>query len=131
MSSDYFGQDISLNPFTHTWCLGVEEQFYLVFPLMVWISGFGRRPAGRKALLVILALIAIPSLVSFLWLYPHQQAAAYFLMPPRFWVLAAGSLLFAWQLDRNAASQPQPLGQTAVALHPPDGIAACHWLCWC
>ncbi|MFM8277899.1 MAG: acyltransferase family protein, partial [Cyanobium sp.] len=121
MSSDYFSQDIALNPFTHTWSLGVEEQFYLVFPWLVWASGFGRRPAGSKSLLAILTLMAIPSLLIFLWLYPDQHAAAYFLRPPRFWELAAGSLLFAWQVDRRAVSSPQPLGHAAAAVRPAPG----------
>nr|WP_285310189.1 acyltransferase [Stenotrophomonas maltophilia] len=40
---DYFSPGAELNPFLHTWTLGVEEQFYLVFPLvfMVWLRGRG------------------------------------------------------------------------------------------
>ena len=35
-STDYFGQETELNVFTHTWSLGVEEQFYFVFPFLIW-----------------------------------------------------------------------------------------------
>jgi hypothetical protein len=41
-SADYFSTSIDLNPFVHTWSLGVEEQFYLLFPLIAWITGFTR-----------------------------------------------------------------------------------------
>ncbi len=54
-SVDYFGFDAHLNLFTHTWSLGVEEQFYFIFPFLFWITGAGwlvRK--GRFALLAIL-----------------------------------------------------------------------------
>ena len=41
-STDYFAQSTELNVFTHTWSLGVEEQFSL-FPFLIWFSGFGRQ----------------------------------------------------------------------------------------
>jgi peptidoglycan/LPS O-acetylase OafA/YrhL len=41
-STDYFAPSTELNVFTHTWSLGVEEQFYFLFPLLVWFTGFGR-----------------------------------------------------------------------------------------
>ena len=35
---DYFGLEIARKPFMHLWSLGVEEQFYMVFPLLLWAS---------------------------------------------------------------------------------------------
>ena len=94
-STDYFAQSTELNPFMHTWSLGVEEQFYLVFPFLVWGSGFGRQAkAGARRLLGWVGLLSLLSLVAFLCLYPSHQPAAYFLMPARFWELAAGCLVF-------------------------------------
>ena len=40
-STDYFAQSTELNVFTNTWSLGVEEQFYILFPFLIWFSGFG------------------------------------------------------------------------------------------
>jgi len=94
-SIDYFGQVSNLNPFTHTWSLGVEEQFYLVFPFIIWFSGFARQSRdGARNLFVGLVALSTLSLFSFLYLYDQNQPAAYFLMPARFWEMAAGCLLF-------------------------------------
>ena len=41
-STDYFAQSTEFNVFTHTWSLGVEEQFYILFPFLIWFSGFGK-----------------------------------------------------------------------------------------
>lgn len=40
MSTDYFASSKEINGFLHTWSLGVEEQYYLLFPLILWFSGF-------------------------------------------------------------------------------------------
>jgi len=45
LAVDYFRPAINLEPYAHTWSLGVEEQFYLLFPLLLWLSGFGRGAA--------------------------------------------------------------------------------------
>jgi len=94
-STDYFAQSTELNVFTHTWSLGVEEQFYILFPFIIWLSGFGRQTKnGARNLFLFVAILTIISLISFLYLYPINQASAYFLMPPRFWEMAAGCLIF-------------------------------------
>jgi peptidoglycan/LPS O-acetylase OafA/YrhL len=94
-STDYFAQSTELNPFTHTWSLGVEEQFYLLFPFLIWFSGFGQQTAkGARNLFFWVGAMTIASLLGYIYLYQVNQPAAYFLMPPRFWEMAAGCLLF-------------------------------------
>ena len=94
-STDYFAQSTELNPFTHTWSLGVEEQFYLLFPFLVWFSGFGQQTAkGARNLFFSVGALSVASLIAFIYLYQVNQPAAYFLMPPRFWEMAAGCLIF-------------------------------------
>ncbi|MGC6482711.1 MAG: acyltransferase family protein [Synechococcus sp.] len=94
-STDYFAQSTELNVFTHTWSLGVEEQFYILFPFLIWLSGFGRQTRnGSRNLALVIGTLSIASLTGFLFLYPTNQSAAYFLMPTRFWEMAAGCLAF-------------------------------------
>ena len=94
-STDYFSSSTELNVFTHTWSLGVEEQFYLLFPLLAWCSGLvAKSNYWRRNLFALLGALACFSLALFLHFYSVNQAAAYFLMPARFWEMAAGSLLF-------------------------------------
>ena len=109
-STDYFATSTELNPFSyeyehhclrgngsisHFWSLAVEEQFYLLFPLLIWFSGFGRIAThGARNLLWAILILSIASLIAFVYLYPVNQPAAYFLMPPRIWELGAGCLLF-------------------------------------
>ncbi len=94
-SVDYFAKSTELNPFTHTWSLGVEEQFYLLFPFLIWFSGFGKNTKyGARNLFLIIGSLTIASLIGFLYLYKTNQDASYFLMPARFWEMSSGCLLF-------------------------------------
>ena len=92
-ATDYFGTSAQLNLFTQTWSLGVEEQFYLVFPTLLWISGAALRyPRGRQFLILALGLLTILSILSRVLLKETMPNGAFFLMPPRFWELSAGCI---------------------------------------
>jgi peptidoglycan/LPS O-acetylase OafA/YrhL len=94
-STDYFATSTELNPFTHTWSLGVEEQFYFLFPLLVWVTGFHRLNAkSSDQLLGLFCVLSVASLIGFIYFYQADQSSAYFLMPTRLWEMGMGCLLF-------------------------------------
>ena len=94
-STDYFSQSTELNVFTQTWSLGVEVQFYIVLPFLIWFSGFAQQKKnGYRNLFLSVGTLTIVSLIWFIYLYPTNQVLAYFSMPSRFWEMAAGCLLF-------------------------------------
>lgn len=93
---NYFETRAELNPFTHTWSLGVEEQFYLIAPLLLFVAL--RRPAvdrHRHAAIFIIAALAVLSLAYCYYLGVTQGARVVFYhLAFRFWELACGVLLF-------------------------------------
>lgn len=87
-ATDYFGGAAALNIFTHTWSLGVEEQFYLAYPLLFWLTA-NVRPSIRVGILTVMSLT---SALGFIIIAKINQPAAYFLMPFRFWELGLGCI---------------------------------------
>ncbi|MFO7578722.1 MAG: acyltransferase family protein [Nitrosomonas halophila] len=88
-SGDYFADSLVLEPLLHTWSLAVEEQFYLLFPLMLW----GMRGVAAHARSGIFALICLVSFVSALLVVDQAPTAAFYLLPARAWELGIGVML--------------------------------------
>ncbi len=91
---DYFSPSSIFNTFTHTWSLGVEEQFYVVFPMFAWFFYYRTHATSFKALAIAMILGGLVSVTMFAWLYEDHQPAAFFLMPARIWELGIGALVF-------------------------------------
>lgn len=94
-STSYFAVSTDLNPFTHTWSLGVEEQFYFIFPLLMWITGgVDPRPERRRWFTGLLLFGSTISLIAYIFLSRSNQPFAYFSMVTRFWEIGLGALVF-------------------------------------
>jgi peptidoglycan/LPS O-acetylase OafA/YrhL len=84
----YFDSAAGAEPLIHTWTLGVEEQFYLVFPLLL-MAVFRWR---RGALAAVVTGITLASFALALWLAPRWPLGAFYLLPTRMWELGLGAL---------------------------------------
>jgi peptidoglycan/LPS O-acetylase OafA/YrhL len=100
LTSGYFAQAAETKPLLHTWSLGVEEQFYILFPLLLAVLV---RP-GRIGLAI--AVLGAASFALMMWSVqtglPGAEARFY-LLPTRAWELLAGSAAALWlRADRPA-----------------------------
>ena len=86
---DYFSST-EPSPLLPLWSIGVEEQFYLVVPLLL---GAAWKIGGRRGILITLAVIAAGSTMAAVLLTPTEPIWAYYLLPTRAYGLAAGGLL--------------------------------------
>ncbi len=85
----YFQGGAETMPLLHTWSLGVEEQFYILFPIVLWL--FARYATRWRNATIVAAALA-----SFAWAWAVQGANdgfAFYMLPTRAWELLAGSLL--------------------------------------
>jgi peptidoglycan/LPS O-acetylase OafA/YrhL len=94
--SGYFDTSSAVKPLTHLWSLGIEEQFYIVWPLLLW--------AIFKLRLHILTSTVVLAVVSFgfgLWSLDNDVVGAYYSPINRFWELLIGAILAAVMLKRT------------------------------
>ena len=87
--SGYFDGDLDSNPLLHTWSLSVEEQFYLFFPLLIFLT----RQLSRSQRRCMIWLVTIASFMAAQWMVTRNANAAFYLIPYRTWELSLGSLL--------------------------------------
>ncbi|MCV7093466.1 acyltransferase [Mycobacterium interjectum] len=133
---DYLAATATPSPFQHYWSLGVEEQFYLVWPAMIigtaWLvqrmhrrTGADAAPSQRPYLLV-LALVAAVSFTMSLALTRLVSSVAFFSLPTRAWELAVGGLV-ALTAEKWRRLPPLP---AAIAGWSGLGMVllACIWL---
>lgn len=114
---DYFGSRADLNAFTQTWSLGLEEQFYLVFPIAIWATGYlSASVRASKALIAVLGIASAASLIFYDFSAARSQPAAFFLLPSRLWELGAGVLLFSVTAPDSVISRLARLIPSSIVL---------------
>lgn len=108
----YFDRESELKPLLHLWSLGIEEQFYLLWPLLIALA-----LKARASLAVVAVSLALLSFGTNLATAQTQPTAAFFLPFARFWELLLGAALAILQHRRHqyAASSRHAAGQRA---HP-------------
>lgn len=100
--SNYFQQSSELNPLLMTWSLGVEEQFYIVIPLLMLAAAKMRRS-------LLLPAIAAICVLSFLFAWRQVHVApdkAFYLLPSRAWELGVGVAWAVGETMRNRTIVP-------------------------
>ena len=105
----YFAPRAEFNPYTHTWSLSVEEQYYVLAPMFVyfWLRAYRRDQVARaRTAIGVLGLIMVSSLVACIWASQSQPTAAFYSIVSRLWELAAGALLFLLTCGRQDSASP-------------------------
>lgn len=113
---DYFAPGTETNLFLHTWSLGLEEQFYLIWPaLLVWLLGRGGTRGITRLKINMWWMVVASLAISMLLTYTAPQLAFY-MMPMRAWQFAAGALVWLYcKVPDTSAATPRWGRYSAVA----------------
>ena len=117
----YFAPRAEFNPYTHTWSLGVEEQFYVVFPFLFFLWVAARRTLTRRIATASLIGLGVASLVGCIWAMENAPTSAFYGIVFRFWELATGVVLFQMTANGGGAATRRGLFANVT---PWLGIAA-------
>jgi len=108
----YFGPEAEEKPLLHTWSLAVEEQYYVVFPvLLILLWRFGRDPA-----FYVVCGLALASLLLSEWGWRHFPSWNFYLAPTRAWELLFGSAcaFLHWRGAQRANNALSAMGLTLI-----------------
>jgi len=86
---DYFNPQAEQDPLIHTWSLGVEEQFYLVVPILI-VLGW---KFFRRYLLLTLIVLAVASFMLAIWMSDKHPQLSFYMLPSRAWELLVGVII--------------------------------------
>ena len=111
-AGDYFASVTAASPFLHFWSLGVEEQFYLIWPVLILLVARGAH--ARRRVLIALIAIVVASLAANLIVTDAAANWAFYSLPTRAWQLGLGGLL--------------AVGSLALARIPGPIVGVAGWL---
>lgn len=94
---DYFNPEAKFNPLLHTWSLAVEEQFYIVVPILFYICYRFFRPHVK---LIFIASVLLSFILSVVLVFISQKATFY-LLPTRYWEMGLGSIIALYGLHQR------------------------------
>ena len=98
---EYGGAGLEGNPFLHTWSLSVEEQYYVLFPLALFITF----KFFKKFLIHVLILGFIISLGLANWGSTNYPSASFYFLHTRIWEILAGSILAYFEIIKGGRSK--------------------------
>lgn len=101
LESGYFDSSAESKPLLHLWSLGIEEQFYILWPAILVLAY-----RIRINLLRLIAIALITSLLINLWLTSSDPIAAFFLPISRFWELLVGAVLAHYVISTKKSGLP-------------------------
>ena len=93
--------------FQQYWSLGIEEQFYLLWPLLLYVI-FKLLRGRRRPIFATVAVLVGASFLGGWWLTYYREPWAFFLLPSRAWELGVGALLAMAILIWRRAAEPAP-----------------------
>lgn len=88
-AGNYWGFAAENSPLLHTWSLSVEEQFYLIFPLFIFVA----LKYFRSWLVPLVLILCVLSAALFIYGSKHHPDATFYLLPTRAWELGVGAFL--------------------------------------
>jgi peptidoglycan/LPS O-acetylase OafA/YrhL len=113
--TDYFSRLAEEKPLLHIWSLGVEEQFYIVFPILM--LALQRRP--RVAFTVVIVSTAVSLAAAILAKKIGAAVPAFYLLPTRAWELGIGAAIAlapGWRIADSTASALLAVGAAIMIL---------------
>jgi peptidoglycan/LPS O-acetylase OafA/YrhL len=103
----YWGDSANSAPLLHTWSLAVEEQFYLAFPLTLWLL------SRRTSIFIVTVFLSLASFALYIYSAGLHPEATFYLLPTRAWEPLIGAILATYRVP---VTIDRPLRRTRAVL---------------